>query len=55
MVSIRTNLMALTGQQHQAQSQSNLSTALERLSSGLRINGAKDDAAGQGIANRMAY
>lgn len=53
MVSIRTNLMALTGQQHQAQSQSNLSTALERLSSGLRINGAKDDAAGQGIANRM--
>lgn len=53
MVSIRTNLMALTGQQHQTNAQSTLSTAMERLSSGLRINGAKDDAAGQAISNRM--
>jgi flagellin len=53
MVSIRTNLMALTGQQHQAQAQDNLSTAMERLSSGLRVNGAKDDAAGLAIGNRM--
>jgi hypothetical protein len=52
MVSIRTNLMALSGQQHQAQAQDNLSTAMGRLSSGLRVNGAKDDAAGQAIGNR---
>ncbi|OOB84511.1 flagellin, partial [Leclercia adecarboxylata] len=34
-------------------SQSSLGTAIERLSSGLRINSSKDDAAGQAIANRM--
>ncbi|WP_458410861.1 flagellin N-terminal helical domain-containing protein, partial [Citrobacter freundii] len=34
-------------------SQSSLSSAIERLSSGLRINSAKDDAAGQAIANRF--
>ncbi|EPT7407081.1 flagellin FliC, partial [Salmonella enterica subsp. enterica serovar Newport] len=34
-------------------SQSALGTAIERLSSGLRINSAKDDAAGQAIANRF--
>lgn len=33
--------------------QQNLQTSMERLSSGLRINSAKDDAAGQAIANRM--
>ncbi len=33
--------------------QASITTAMERLSSGMRINSAKDDAAGQGIANRM--
>ncbi|WP_340162742.1 MULTISPECIES: flagellin [Halomonadaceae] len=47
-------MMALTGQQHQAQAQDSLSTAMERLSSSLRVNGAKDDAAGQAIGNRMS-
>ncbi|WP_163559764.1 flagellin [Halomonas sp. NO4] len=53
MTSIHTNITALTGQQNQRKSQSDLSTAMERLSSGLRINSAKDDAAGLAISNRM--
>lgn len=53
MAAINTNLVALTVQAHQGKAQTSLSVALERLSSGLRVNGAKDDAAGLGIANRM--
>ncbi|ATJ84650.1 flagellin [Halomonas beimenensis] len=53
MASIQTNLPALKGQQHQSRASNTLSTAMERLSSGLRVNGAKDDAAGLGIDNRM--
>ncbi|BES86451.1 flagellin [Pectobacterium araliae] len=43
----------LTILNQQGKSATRLSQAIERLSSGLRINGAKDDAAGQAIANRM--
>ncbi|WP_275899275.1 hypothetical protein [Pectobacterium brasiliense] len=43
----------LTIRNQQDKSATRLSQAIERLSSGLRINGAKDDAAGQAIANRM--
>ena len=50
---INTNLLSLTTQTNLNKSQSALGTAIERLSSGLRINSAKDDAAGQAIANRM--
>lgn len=50
---INTNITALIGQQNLGRSQSALQTSMERLSSGLRINSAKDDAAGQAIANRM--
>ncbi|MBN7795823.1 FliC/FljB family flagellin [Parahaliea mediterranea] len=50
---INTNITAMIGQQNLGKSQSALQTAMERLSSGLRINSAKDDAAGQAIANRM--
>lgn len=50
---INTNITAMIGQQNLMKSQNDLSTAMERLSSGLRINSAKDDAAGQAIANRM--
>ncbi|MBF3332738.1 flagellin FliC, partial [Leptospira borgpetersenii serovar Ballum] len=46
-------LLSLTTQTNLNKSQSALGTAIERLSSGLRINSAKDDAAGQAIANRM--
>lgn len=53
MAVINTNIMSLTTQNNLNKSQSSLSTAIERLSSGLRINSAKDDAAGQAIANRM--
>lgn len=50
---INTNTLSLMTQQNLNKSQSALSTAIERLSSGLRINSAKDDAAGQAIANRF--
>ncbi len=50
---INTNLLSLSTQNNLNKSQSALGTAIERLSSGLRINSAKDDAAGQAIANRM--
>src|SRR5690606_1731374 len=50
---INTNITALIGQQNLNRSASALQTSMERLSSGLRINSAKDDAAGQAIANRM--
>ena len=45
---INTNITSMIGQQNALQ------TSMERLSSGLRINSAKDDAAGQAIANRMS-
>ena len=54
MAVINTNITAMIGQQNLSQSQSALSTSMERLSSGLRINSAADDAAGQAIANRMS-
>ena len=50
---INTNTLSLMTQQNLNKSQSALSTAIERLSSGLRINSAKDDAAGEAIANRF--
>ncbi|WP_349573392.1 flagellin [Azotobacter salinestris] len=50
---INTNITSLIAQKNLGASQSSLSTAMERLSSGMRINSAKDDAAGQAIANRM--
>ncbi|QJQ94074.1 MULTISPECIES: flagellin [Halomonadaceae] len=53
MTAINTNLLSLSGQANLKRSQSALTTAMERLSSGMRINGAKDDAAGQAIGNRM--
>lgn len=50
---INTNITSMIGQANLQKSQSALQTSMERLSSGLRINSAKDDAAGQAIANRM--
>lgn len=50
---INTNYLSLVAQNNLNKSQSALGTAIERLSSGLRINSAKDDAAGQAIANRF--
>ncbi|MGP8292359.1 FliC/FljB family flagellin [Vreelandella zhanjiangensis] len=51
---INTNITSMIGQSNLSKSQSSLQTSMERLSSGLRINSAKDDAAGQAIANRMS-
>ncbi len=50
---INTNVSSLNAQRQLNRSQVNLQTAMERLSSGLRINSAKDDAAGLAIADRM--
>ena len=50
---INTNTLSLVTQNNQTKSQASLNSAVERLSSGLRINSAKDDAAGQAIANRF--
>jgi len=50
---INTNYLSLVAQTNLNKSQSALGTAIERLSSGLRINSAKDDAAGMAIANRF--
>jgi len=50
---INTNISSLTAQRNLDKSQSSLATSLQRLSSGLRINGAKDDAAGLAIANKF--
>jgi flagellin len=53
MAVINTNSLSLIAQGNLNKSQSALGTAIERLSSGMRINSAKDDAAGQAIANRF--
>jgi len=51
--SINTNLVSLNAQRNLSTSQSLLSTSMQRLSSGLRVNSAKDDSAGLAIAERM--
>ncbi|WP_323054958.1 flagellin [Dechloromonas sp. A34] len=50
---INTNVASLNAQRNLNTSQSSLATSLQRLSTGLRINSAKDDAAGLSISNRM--
>ena len=50
---INTNTLSLVTQNNLTKSQGALNSAIERLSSGMRINSAKDDAAGQAIANRF--
>jgi flagellin len=51
--SINTNVAALSAQRYLNRNQADLTTAINRLSSGLRINSAKDDAAGMTLAERM--
>ncbi len=50
---INTNVMSLNAQRNLDGTQGALSTSIQRLSTGLRVNSAKDDAAGLAIANRM--
>ena len=50
---INTNVSSLNAQRNLDTSRSSLATSMERLSSGLRVNSAKDDAAGLAIADRM--
>ncbi|HEY9063726.1 MAG TPA: flagellin domain-containing protein [Burkholderiaceae bacterium] len=52
-MTINTNLISLNAQRNLNGSQSSLATSMQRLSSGLRVNSAKDDAAGLAIAERM--
>jgi flagellin len=51
---INTNVASLNAQRNLSNTQNTLNTSLQRLSSGLRINSAKDDAAGLAITNRMS-
>ena len=50
---INTNVNSITAQRNLSTSQSSLAVSMQRLSSGLRVNSAKDDAAGLAIAERM--
>ena len=52
-LTINTNLASIDAQRNLMSSQSSLATSMQRLSSGLRINSSKDDAAGLSIAERM--
>ncbi|MBI1175064.1 MAG: hypothetical protein GC139_07335 [Sideroxydans sp.] len=54
MLSLNTNIASMTAQNNLSMSQSNLATSIQRLSSGLRINSAMDDAAGMAISSRMS-
>ena len=53
MLSINTNVGALTAAQHSYSVNKSMETSMERLASGKRVNGAADDAAGLGIATRI--
>jgi len=53
MLGINTNAASLTAQTNLSRSSGSLETSIARLSSGVRVNGAKDDAAGLAIAERM--
>ena len=53
-MTINTNIVSLNAQRNLTTSQSALATSMQRLSSGLRVNSAKDDAAGLAIAERMS-
>src|SRR4051794_36145296 len=52
-LSINTNLLSLNAQRNLSTSQMSLATSMQRLSSGLRVNSSRDDAAGLAIADRM--
>ncbi|MFT3664520.1 flagellin [Piscinibacter sp.] len=52
-MTINTNVSSLNAQRNSTTSAASLATSLQRLSSGLRVNSAKDDAAGLAIADRM--
>jgi flagellin len=53
MAAINTNMISLNAQRNLGVTQSSLALSIQRLSSGLRVNSAKDDAAGLAIAERM--
>jgi len=53
VMSVNTNVLSLTAQRNMVGTQNSLSTSIERLSTGLRINSARDDAAGLAIAERF--
>jgi flagellin len=53
-MSVNTNIISLNAQRNMSSTASSLATSMQRLSSGLRVNSAKDDAAGLAIAERMS-
>ncbi|MXN31918.1 flagellin N-terminal helical domain-containing protein, partial [Delftia sp. CH05] len=53
-MTINTNVVSINAQRNLGLSGSSLATSMQRLSSGLRVNSAKDDAAGLAISERMS-
>ncbi len=53
MITINTNTTAMVAQNNLNNTQSNFTSSMQKLSTGLRINSASDDAAGMQISNRM--
>ena len=54
-ITVNTNIPSLTAQKSLNSSTTKMNTAMERMSTGLRINSSKDDAAGMAVANKMNY
>jgi flagellin len=50
---VNTNIMSLNAQRNVSKTNSGLATAIQRLSSGIRVNSAKDDAAGLAVAETL--
>ena len=55
MITVNTNLTSLTAQRSLLKSTNSMNTALQRMSTGVRINSSKDDAAGMAISNKLEY
>lgn len=54
-ISVNTNMSALTAQNSLYKATNNMNTAMERLSTGYKINSSKDDAAGMAVSTKLAY
>ena len=54
-ISVNTNLASLTAQKSLSRATTKMNTAMERMSTGFRINTSKDDAAGMAVSNKLDY
>jgi flagellin len=54
-ITVNTNIPSLTAQKSMNNATTRMNTAMERMTTGLKINSSKDDAAGMAVANKMNY